>query len=751
VRLKTRGRKASPNPALASPQNEHSSSLATPQPTNDLGAIVRGALHSRHQPLDPDIRASAETGYGHDFSEIQVHANDQAARAAEALNARAFALGRHIVFGRDSYQPQSPAGRHLILHELAHVQQASESMGAAVPGRVRVSHPAEDRERQAENAANRLFGPARLQPASHRPPAAAPVTDVLFRAPATEQARAPSWETALLVLQAISDVLNARVEVREGVGYPRGHPRHHPDVPEEYQSLLMDWYRITHPTQRLESGAIVRISGEHLHTHLDLAMAKTRPLIDILVAEGDENTKPWLQRNFYARVNQFRSRATREEVSEALSATVKRRAAAGQSFEALTDIEAVRAILPDALQTVRQATTLVTRHTNQFAMSQAEGYALQLRLDKMFQDAARSVPNQSPLLQAAKTMTLPMALMHVKGGLDGLNAIVSVADPERRAELLRKRSDLFGALGAAVEIEKIVLQFVSGAVAIAGASTYAVASLLGKSALAAQVLTRAMPALNNLNFMLNGLYVIRGALVLLDSDASAEEKVNALLEIGVGGAGVVGRFVSGFSFPATFSVVVNFYLFTSIVKQGMQFYEDLIRLGLNICYADMQKNARFVHDTALRAAIATDMVLHETDPARNAEFARAAEGLKWNLREQFLLPYIKRATTWRGAGNADTGSYEPLRRRFLPLADRPVDTDEQLFQLSVDFLEIVAKCIVDAEQIFRETANWHWKHRGARGVAERERATRAAQEAERKRREPRSEPAPEPVQGSRKR
>jgi hypothetical protein len=62
---------------------------------------------------------------GFDFSSIRVHHGSDAQRAAQALHARAFTVGEHIVFGAGEYQPASPEGRRLLAHELAHTLDPS--------------------------------------------------------------------------------------------------------------------------------------------------------------------------------------------------------------------------------------------------------------------------------------------------------------------------------------------------------------------------------------------------------------------------------------------------------------------------------------------------------------------------------------------------------------------------------------------------------------------------------------------------
>jgi hypothetical protein len=66
-----------------------------------------------------------ESRFGHDFSQVRVHADSRAVQLAQALNARAFTVGCDIVFGAGQYDPQSFEGKRLIAHELTHVLQQS--------------------------------------------------------------------------------------------------------------------------------------------------------------------------------------------------------------------------------------------------------------------------------------------------------------------------------------------------------------------------------------------------------------------------------------------------------------------------------------------------------------------------------------------------------------------------------------------------------------------------------------------------
>ncbi len=94
-------------------------------------AIAAEVLRSAGRPLDRDVRAFMEPRLGHDFSQVRVHDGALGAAAARAVRARAYAVGRDLVFGAGEYAPGTAPGRHLIAHELAHVVQQ-----AAAPPRL---------------------------------------------------------------------------------------------------------------------------------------------------------------------------------------------------------------------------------------------------------------------------------------------------------------------------------------------------------------------------------------------------------------------------------------------------------------------------------------------------------------------------------------------------------------------------------------------------------------------------------------
>jgi len=74
-------------------------------------------------PLSAEARSYFEPRFGYDFSTVRVHAGSDAAEAAQGIQARAYTIGRDIVFGSDEYAPATLEGRRLLAHELTHVVQ----------------------------------------------------------------------------------------------------------------------------------------------------------------------------------------------------------------------------------------------------------------------------------------------------------------------------------------------------------------------------------------------------------------------------------------------------------------------------------------------------------------------------------------------------------------------------------------------------------------------------------------------------
>jgi len=83
----------------------------TPYVTPNLETCIN-VLWGGGQPLSESELAFFEPRFGYDFSQVRVYRNTQAAEAAQALNARAFTVGRDIAFGVGQYAPETDDGNY---------------------------------------------------------------------------------------------------------------------------------------------------------------------------------------------------------------------------------------------------------------------------------------------------------------------------------------------------------------------------------------------------------------------------------------------------------------------------------------------------------------------------------------------------------------------------------------------------------------------------------------------------------------
>lgn len=145
------------------------------------------------------LRLFMEPRFGADFAAVRLHVGDHAAALAGRLGAQAFTVGRDIYFGKGQFQPDSPAGRELIAHELTHtiqqngiVPRAPHPVARAAPAAPAASakSPAASAPPAAKSTA---AAPARVaaKPAAATKP---PPTAALTKAPAPVKVLATATE-----------------------------------------------------------------------------------------------------------------------------------------------------------------------------------------------------------------------------------------------------------------------------------------------------------------------------------------------------------------------------------------------------------------------------------------------------------------------------------------------------------------------------------------------------------------------------
>lgn len=92
-----------------------------------MPASVSNSLSAPGEALERGLRDELSARFAHDFGKVRVHHDAAAAQSARDVDAHAYTVGTHLVFGAGRFAPHSVAGRHLLAHELAHVVQQSSA------------------------------------------------------------------------------------------------------------------------------------------------------------------------------------------------------------------------------------------------------------------------------------------------------------------------------------------------------------------------------------------------------------------------------------------------------------------------------------------------------------------------------------------------------------------------------------------------------------------------------------------------
>jgi hypothetical protein len=126
---------------------------------SEVPPIVHEVLRSSGRPLDAETRSFMEPRFGHDFSQVRVHADSRAAASAQAMNATAYTVGHNVVLPEKT---EASAGSRLLAHELAHVVQQTSSEKSDTS--LSISAPTDRVEREANSAADAIMVGRPLRP-----------------------------------------------------------------------------------------------------------------------------------------------------------------------------------------------------------------------------------------------------------------------------------------------------------------------------------------------------------------------------------------------------------------------------------------------------------------------------------------------------------------------------------------------------------------------------------------------------------
>jgi hypothetical protein len=272
-------------------------------------------------------------------------------------------------------------------------------------------------------------------------------------------------------------------------------------------------------------------------------------------------------------------------------------------------------------------------------------------------------------------------------------------------ELRERLTEIHGVLPTVTsfaELVKAVTEIGIGSVSLTAALASGIAKLAGDEALAAEAMTVAGQAGVLLGNVVAGIEIVHGIFVLLDSNATAAQKEDAVVGIASGGAWFIGRAIGGAAVGGPASVaVVGSYLLLKV--WGSLYWQGA--LGINsllMRVAGKLERARLLLD-------------REQDPIKAAPLRTAVsqlESLLATIMEDFLDHARPRGAKDMGfGGNFPTapGNVEMLADAFAPLQRyRNVKTGPELVTGARAVAQRIAWCLVHAHDI--EVASTQHKH-----------------------------------------
>lgn len=127
--------------------------------SNSVDENVESNLNSskgRGNAMDKNTKREMESGFGADFSNVNIHTDSRAVQMSEELGAQAFTHGNDVYFNKGKYNPESKEGKHLLAHELTHtIQQTGSKQKSATIQKSSMENHSEDLH--AERPANPQF------------------------------------------------------------------------------------------------------------------------------------------------------------------------------------------------------------------------------------------------------------------------------------------------------------------------------------------------------------------------------------------------------------------------------------------------------------------------------------------------------------------------------------------------------------------------------------------------------------------
>ena len=308
------------------------------------------------------------------------------------------------------------------------------------------------------------------------------------------------------------------------------------------------------------------------------------------------------------------------------------------------------------------------------------------------------------------------ALQAVFGLVDGvlrigLWRIGDDKDDEKELELQKRLRELHGDLptvNSFVDLVKVSIELGIGSASVTALIVAGIARLSGDVALAESALGVAGSLGGALADAVAGIEILHGFLVLVDSDVSRQEKVDAAVGIASGSAWFIGRAIGGKTMgsPASIAVAAGYLLLKLELSLYWKGAYGINKLLTNPTFAYLSGYA--VHFASLSDKVdrAELLLQKEHDPLRARPLAQALASYESSLAvglDDFLAharPKGAKDMGFLGSAVLSPGNVTILAEVFEPLQRyRGVKSGPRLAEAAGHVLQRIRWCAQNSEQI----------------------------------------------------
>jgi hypothetical protein len=246
------------------------------------------------------------------------------------------------------------------------------------------------------------------------------------------------------------------------------------------------------------------------------------------------------------------------------------------------------------------------------------------------------------------------SIIGVQSTLMALKGALSLPDAWDQA---KQADGAFGKVGSYAELVQAGIETVGGIATFAAAMSSCVAKLGGRPELAARLLGMAGGASLKLGSVLAIVEGVRGFCTLLDSDSTRDERLEAVVDLGVASLTVLGASTAGLAVGA------GYQLWKANMALHAQASSALAQAGLQprwVAIAERGVGIRHQADHLIKAGL---LLEHETDPAERALLAQVVKEAVHSLNSS-VDSFLNDCIRGREVSRHEPGENPHLRAAF---------------------------------------------------------------------------------------